>query len=87
MNKEGIKVKFNKHNVYENEPCCCQKGYLTKFGSSTFFCRICNLICARRLFRVNSFCRKFGWDKTCTTCNQYGNYERFGNGLCNTDKK
>lgn len=85
MNKQGIKIKFNKRNVYGNEPCCCQKGYYTKFGASTLFCFICNLICARKLFKTNSFCKKNGWDKTCTTCNQCGDYELFGEGICNSD--
>lgn len=74
-NKNGIKIKFNKHNKYGNEPCCCEKGYLTKFGSSTLFCFICNLFCCRRLFKTESFCKKYGWDKTCRTCQQKGNYK------------
>lgn len=24
-NKKGIKIKFNKHNKYGSEPCCCEK--------------------------------------------------------------
>lgn len=83
MVKKGIKIKFNPKNVYGDEPCCCQKGYLTKFGSSTIFCFVCNLICARKLFKTNSFCKKFGWDKTCTTCKQSGDYKLFGDGIKN----
>ncbi len=70
----GVKVKFNPKNVYGKDPCCCQKGYYTKFATSTIFCWLCNLICARRLFKTASFCKKNHWDKTCTTCQQYGTY-------------
>lgn len=84
---KGIKVKFNKYNRYGDEKCCCEKGYYTKFGSSTLFCFICNLICARRLFKTNSWCKKNGWDKTCTTCNQCGDYKLFGDGICKDNKE
>lgn len=43
MNKQGIKVKFNKHNKWGTVPCCCEKGYFTKFGVSTVFCFICGI--------------------------------------------
>lgn len=77
MKKNGIKIKFNKHNKYVNESCCCEKGYLTKFGSSTLFCFICNLFCLRKLLKTESFCKKYGWNKTCRTCQQKGNYKLF----------
>ena len=77
---EGIKVPFNPKNTYGSEPCCCEKGYYTKFSASTWFCKVCNLICARKLFHVNSFCKKFGWAKTCTTCQQCGTYNNPKNG-------
>ena len=71
----GIIIKFNPKNKY-GEPCCCEKGYLTKFSSSTWFCTICNLFRCRRLFRTSSWCKKVGWDKTCTTCQQMGLYNQ-----------
>ena len=55
MNKQGIKVKFNKHNKWGTVPCCCKKGYFTKFGASTVFCFICNLFCCKRLLKTESF--------------------------------
>lgn len=72
---EGIRVPFNPKNTY-GEPCCCERGCLTKFTASTFFCRVCNLFCCRRLFKTSSWCKKFGWDKTCTTCQQKGLYNQ-----------
>lgn len=75
MNKQGIKVKFNKHNKWGTVPCCCEKGYFTKFGASTVFCFICNLFCCRRLLKTESFCKKYGWAKDCRTCNQIGEYQ------------
>lgn len=74
MPKNGIKIKYNKWNKYGNIPCCCEKGYVTKFGASMIFCFICNLFCCRRLFKTESFCKKYGWDKTCRTCQQIGEY-------------
>ena len=85
-NRKGIKIPFNPLNKYGDEPCCCQKGYYTKFGSSTVFCAVCNLFCLRRLTKTSSFCRKYGWASTCTTCQQYGDYKLFGKGICNGDK-
>ena len=81
MSKKGIRIWFNKYNTYGSEPCCCQKKYYTKFGVSTFFCIICNIFCCRRLFKMNSFCKKHGYYDTCTTCQQYGEYELFGKGV------
>lgn len=75
MKKQGIKVKFNKHNKWGTVPCCCEKGYFTKFGASTVFCFICNLFCCRRLLKTESFCKKYGWAKDCRTCNQIGEYQ------------
>lgn len=74
---KGIKIKFNKKNVYGDEPCCCQKGFVTKFGASTVFCLWCNLTCARKRKKINSFCKHNGWDKHCRTCHQKGNYKLF----------
>lgn len=74
MLKQGIKVPFNKRNIYGEEPCCCQKGYYTKSAASTIFCVICNLLCFRKHKKTNSFCRKYGWDKDCRTCQQMGEY-------------
>lgn len=72
---QGIKIKFNKFNSFKGcEKCCCQKGYKTKFFASTLFCTICNIICARRLMHVSSFCKKYGWEHNCETCNQKGDY-------------
>ena len=79
-NKLGIKIKFNPKNIYGEEPCCCQKGYLTKFTYSTIYCFVCNLFCLRRRLKINSFCKEHGWSKTCTTCNQYGTYNNPRNG-------
>lgn len=75
---KGIRVHFNKKNTYE-EPCCCEKGYYTKFGASTVFCILCNLTRARTKKKVNSFCKKNNWDKTCRTCNQCGEYHLLEN--------
>lgn len=72
----GIKVHFNPKNMY-GEPCCCQKGYDTKFVSSTIYCVICNLFKLRARFKCSSWCKKNGWDKTCSTCNQKGNYNLY----------
>lgn len=74
VSRQGIKVPFNKRNVYGEEPCCCQKGYYTKFFASTIFCIICNLFCLRKRKKIDSFCRKYGWAKDCETCNQKGTY-------------
>ncbi len=76
----GVLVPFNPKNKY-GEPCCCEKGYLTKFSTSTRFCKICNFFCCRKLFRTSSWCKKFGWDKTCTTCQQMGTYNNPKDGL------
>ncbi len=76
----GVKVKFNPKNKYGDAPCCCEKGYLTKFSVSTWFCKVCNRLRARKLFKTSSFCKKFGWHKTCTTCNQCGTYNNPRNG-------
>ncbi len=79
--KLGKKVKFNpKNKLPDMEPCCCEKGYLTKFTASTVFCGICNLFCCRRLFKTSSWCKKFGWHKTCATCQQKGCYNEFKDG-------
>lgn len=72
---KGIKVPFNKKNVYGEEPCCCQKGMSTKFAASTLFCLWCNITCARKRKKTNSFCKKNNWDKTCRTCQNSGNYK------------
>lgn len=53
----GIKVHFNPKNMY-GEPCCCQKGYDTKFVSSTIYCVICNLFKLRARFKCSSWCKK-----------------------------
>lgn len=73
---KGIKVHFNRFNKPKcsDEKCCCEKGYYTKFAASTLFCFICNLVCARRITNTSSFCKKFGWDKKCQTCNQRGDF-------------
>lgn len=84
---DGILVKFNPKNVYGNEPCCCQKGHLTKFSSSTFFCKTCNALQLRRRLKVNSFCKKYGWVHTCTTCQQYGTYNNPRNGIIPQEDK
>lgn len=74
ISKQGIKVPFNKRNVYGDEPCCCQKGYYTKFLISTIFCVVCNLLCLRKRKKTGSFCKKYGWAEECETCNQKENY-------------
>ena len=72
---KGIRVPFNPLNKRKGmNPCCCEKRYYTKFAASTIFCIVCNIICARRLTGTESFCKKNGWDKTCRTCRQQGDY-------------
>ena len=80
MSKSGVKIKFNYRNKWGATPCCCEKGCPTKFGISTVFCWVCNRLRAQKVFRIESFCRRFGWDKTCTTCQQFGDYHLLGNG-------
>lgn len=58
ISKQGIKVPFNKRNVYGDEPCCCQKGYYTKFLISTIFCVVCNLLCLRKRKKTGSLLAK-----------------------------
>ncbi len=81
VGRKGYVIRFNPKNVYGEEPCCCQKGYYTKFTSSTIFCFICNIFCCRRLFKTSSWCKKYGWYKTCATCQQYGNYNETKHGV------
>ncbi len=70
----GIKICFNPLNKYGEEPCCCEKHYYTKFAASTLFCAICNIFCCRRIFKTASWCKKYGWDKSCHTCQQKGDF-------------
>lgn len=72
---KGIRVHFNRFNTFTDaEPCCCEKHFYTKFGASTLFCFICNIFCCRRIFKTASWCKKYGWDKDCRTCQQKGDY-------------
>ena len=79
----GVKVRFNPNNTY-GAPCCCEKGYLTKFSASTMFCVICNTLALRKHCKVNSWCKKYKWDKTCSTCNQHGLYNEDPHGKINS---
>ena len=84
--KDGVQVKFNKHNKWGVTPCC-EKGCSTKFRISTVFCWVCNRVKARKVFRSESFCKRFGWDKMCTTCQQFDTYHLFGNGEIKEEKE
>lgn len=63
-----MRVKYNKKNTYGDDPCCSQLGKDNKTISSVIFCFLCNTFCLRKHFKINSFCKKYNWDKTCETC-------------------
>lgn len=67
-----MKIKFNKKNKYYDckWECCNEIGIENKNISSIVFCSICNLFVLRKLLKINSFCRKYGWDKNCKTCKE-----------------